>query len=162
MVVRLSALDTGRLYPQEIHLVLILLLLLLLLLLYIIINIYIFLIMYCNCNVNVITVPIFVTLKSLQLFHYTYLLYSTAENKERLWAEGIPISADRFSQLPLYCEEKGEGTHKVPPFWFSSGHLCSSFIAGIVKRFDRSHVLGQPLPCRLPPEKSAVNTSNRC
>ena len=46
----------------------------------------------------------------------------------------------------------------LTPYWSSFGHFCSSFISGIVKSFDRSHVLGQPLPCGLPYEKSAENT----
>ena len=69
--------------------------------------------MYCNCKVNVVTVQISVTLKSSDIFHITCCIL-LQEAEERLWAERIAVSADRFSQLPLYWKRRGgKGAHKV-------------------------------------------------
>jgi hypothetical protein len=113
--------------------------------------------MYCNY----ITVQIFVAWKSLHIFNKTcYILLQKAE--ERLWTERIQISVDRVSQLPLYWEGRGaKGLRKSLPSGPRLDTCVRVLSQELKKRFGRSHVLDQPLPRRLPPAKSAINTSNR-
>jgi hypothetical protein len=101
----------------------------------------------------------YLSLLSLYILFITFAIFCCGKTKKDYGQNEYRFLLTDFHNFR--CTGKGGRAHKVPPFWSSSGHLCSGFIAVIVKGFDRSHVLAQPLPCRLPPEKSVVNTSYR-